>query len=110
VKNLIVVFALVLFSLSLSAGDLGKKNKAEEAKCTYSGQVLDAENAEALTGATVRLVELNQEVFADFDGDFAFEDIPAGTYTIEISFVSYDTKIVENFTITEETKSKRFLL
>ena len=109
-KNLTVVLALTLFSLSLSAGDLGKKNKAEEAKCSYSGQVLDAENAEALTGATVRLIEIDQEVFADFDGEFTFDNIPAGIYTLEISFVSYDTKVVENFTIQEGVKSKRFLL
>jgi len=94
----------------MSAGDLGKKNKAEKAKCTYSGQVLDAENAEALTGATVRLIEIDQEVFADFDGEFTFENIPAGTYTLEISFVSYDTKVIEGFTIEEGAKSKRFLL
>jgi len=110
VKNLITVLAFLLFSFSLSAGDLGKKNKAEKAKCTYSGQVLDAENAEALTGATVRLVEIDQEVFADFDGEFTFKNIPAGTYTLEISFVSYDTKVVKGFTIEEGVKPKRFLL
>lgn len=88
VKNLIFVFAFVPYSSSVGAGDLGKKNKAEKAMCSYSGQVLDAENAEALTGAAVRLVEIDQEVFAGFDREFTFENIPAGTYTLEISFVS----------------------
>ena len=109
-KNLVAVLAFVLFSLSLSAGDSGRTNKADKSTCTYSGQVLDAENAEALTGAAVRLVEIDQEVFADFDGEFTFKNISAGTYTLEISFVSYDTKVIESFTIEEGVKSKRFLL
>jgi methionine-rich copper-binding protein CopC len=110
VKNYLVLFAFVLICFSATAGDSDKKTKSDEATCTYSGKVLDAENAEALTGATVKLVEINQEVFADFDGEFTFENIPAGTYTLEISFVSYDTKVVEGFTIEEGTKAKRFLL
>jgi hypothetical protein len=110
VKNYLVLFAFVLICFSAAAGDSDKKTKSDKATCSYSGEVLDAENAEALTGATVKLVEIDQEVFADFDGRFTFENIPAGTYTLEISFVSYDTKVVEDFTIEEETKSKRFLL
>lgn len=109
-KNYVAVLGFVLICFSATAGNSDKKSKADKASCSYSGTVLDSENAEALTGATVRLVEIDQEVFADFDGEFTFENIPAGTYTLEISFVSYDTKIVENFKITKEAKSKRFLL
>ncbi|MCZ4407976.1 carboxypeptidase-like regulatory domain-containing protein [Cryomorphaceae bacterium 1068] len=109
-KNYLILFAFVLFCFSATAGNSDKKTKSEKATCSYSGKVLDAENAEALTGATVKLVEIDQEVYADFDGEFIFENIPAGTYTLEISFVSYDTKVVQDFTIEEGAKSKRFLL
>ena len=109
-KNLSAIIAFVLFSYSAVAGDTDKKVKSEKATCSYSGKVLDAENAEALTGATIRLVEIDREVFADFDGEFTFENIPAGTYTLEISFISYETKIVQDFSIEKGAKSKRFLL
>lgn len=110
VKNYFIALVFVSFCFAASAGDSDKKDKSNKAICSYSGKVLDAENAEALTGATVRLVEIDREVFADFDGEFKFENIPAGTYTLEISFVSYETKIVRGFTIEEGAKSKRFLL
>jgi len=92
------------------AGDSEKKSTTEKSTCSYTGVVLDAQNAEALSGATIKVVELDREVFADFDGNFTLENIPEGTYTLEISFVSYETKIVEEFEIRPELKSKRFLL
>lgn len=107
------VFPFLLFCLITAtsfAGDSEKKSKSERSICSYTGVVLDAENAEALTGATIKVVELDREVFADFDGNFTLENIPEGTYTLEISFVSYDTKIIEGFEITPDKKSKRFLL
>lgn len=107
----LIPFALSLFiALAASAGDSDKKSKTEKRTCSYTGAVLDAENAEALTGATIKIVELDREVFADFDGNFTLENIPEGTYTLEISFVSYDTKIIEGFEISPDKKTKRFLL
>ena len=48
--------------------------------------------------------------FADLDGNFSFQDIPGGDYTIEISFLSYETKTLKNFQIAVDSKSKRFFL
>lgn len=110
VKNYIAILGFVFICFSASAGDSDKKAKSDKATCSYSGTVLDSENAEALTGATVRLVEVDLEVFADFNGEFTFEAVPVGSYTLEISFVSYNTKVIKNFKITKEAKSQRFLL
>ncbi len=106
-----VIAILFFFSVSFAfAGDGSGKNKEKAANCSYTGFVLDAANAEALTGATVKIVELNKQVFTDFDGKFTLAEIPEGEYTLEISFISYDTKVIQSFEIKQESKAKRILI
>lgn len=94
--------------LSINASDGDKK--AREKKCAFQGQVFDKSNAEALSGASITIVELEETVYADFEGAFSFDDIPAGNYTVVVSYVSYDTKVMENFEIRKEFRKKRILL
>jgi TonB-linked SusC/RagA family outer membrane protein len=54
-----------------------------------SGKVVD-EKGEPLPGATIRLVEANKGVQAGTDGSFTL-DAAAGTYTVIVSFVSYQS-------------------
>lgn len=77
---------------------------------SYAGKVLDDSNLEALTGASVRIVELDKTVYADFDGLFIFEEIPAGIYTLEVTYMSYGKHIQEKIEILEPKENKRFLL
>ncbi|MEM9050651.1 MAG: carboxypeptidase-like regulatory domain-containing protein [Bacteroidota bacterium] len=109
-KIKVIVLLVGLIPAIAFAGDGKPKSKVERTLCTYSGQVLDKENAETLTGAMIKIVELDRAVYADFDGNFSFQDIPEGDYTIEISFLSYQTKTVKNFQIEADSKSKRFFL
>lgn len=109
--NLKGLFILLFFTLavgSITAAE--EKSKSKEVKCTVTGEVLDKSNAEALTGATVKILELDLEAFVDFDGAFIIDNVPSGSYTIEISMVSYGTKRVENFQVEESTRKKRFFL
>ncbi|MCH2213763.1 MAG: carboxypeptidase-like regulatory domain-containing protein [Flavobacteriales bacterium] len=105
-----IIFLMVLLPTLAFAGNGKPKSKVDKALCAYSGQVLDKENAETLTGAMIKIVELNKSVYADFDGNFSFQDIPEGDYTIEISFLSYETKTIENFQIGAGSRKKRFFL
>lgn len=55
--------------------------------------MLDTESGEGLPGATVLLLQSGERVaaeIADGSGAFAFEDIKAGEYQIEASFVGYE--------------------
>lgn len=56
---------------------------------TIRGTVKDHENGEVLTGAVVMIRELRLSTIVGFDGSFELKDVPAGSYEVEISFVSY---------------------
>lgn len=57
------------------------------------GRILDAETRDGLPGATVLLIQGGQRVagqIADGAGVFVFDDILAGQYVLEASFVGYE--------------------
>ena len=90
-KKLFLVGVVIGLATLLYAGD---NSKAEEsAKYSISGQVFDSQNGEALVGVAVMIGEKTQ--YTDFDGNFTFNEIEAGEYVIETSYVSYDNKKVE---------------
>ncbi len=79
----IQVFSFVLFHFSLSAQIL------------VQGTILD-ENKTELVGATVVLLEpvdssMMSFGISDNDGIFTMEDVEAGDYVLQVSFVSYKT-------------------
>ncbi len=55
-----------------------------------AGRVLD-EHKESLAGAHIFLKETSFGTIANGDGKFRLKDIPAGTYTIGVSFIGYET-------------------
>jgi len=54
------------------------------------GSVADASGTRALQAASVRLIELGRVATTGRDGRFSFGDVPAGTYTLETSYVGAD--------------------
>ncbi|MFC4210924.1 SusC/RagA family TonB-linked outer membrane protein [Pedobacter lithocola] len=56
---------------------------------TISGKIVD-EKGETLPGASILIKELNKVVQSNPDGSFSIT-APAGTYNIQVSFVSYTT-------------------
>ena len=60
---------------------------------SISGVLMDAElNNEPLKFAKVSIKETGKEVFTDENGVFKFENLTEGTYTLEYSFVGYETQ------------------
>lgn len=53
------------------------------------GRVMDSEKS-VMAGAAVYIKELSRGVAADADGFYAMQDVPAGTYTLEVSYVGYE--------------------
>lgn len=62
-----------------------------------SGRILD-EKGEALPGAGIKVVELSRSVSTAVDGAFSL-NVDPGTYTIEISYVSYQTRRITGVTV-----------
>ena len=67
----------------LIAGSVGAQN-------TISGIVTDAGSGLPLPGATVMLVGTTTGAVTDGDGTYRINDLPLGTYTIQVSFVGYE--------------------
>lgn len=63
--------------------------QAQRGASTLQGQVVDAATQSPLAGARVWLVDLGQTTFSDKDGRFAFNSLPAGTFTITVSQIGY---------------------
>jgi len=53
------------------------------------GKVIDATTGESLPNANILVKELGRGASSDINGNYSIINIPAGTYTIESSFVGY---------------------
>lgn len=88
----------------------GWNGPAPVEKKAMSGKVLDVQNLEGLTGASVHVVELGMVAYASFDGSFEFSEIPDGSYTLEVKCVSYQTIRMEDVEVRKGQIYKKFLL
>ena len=61
--------------------------------------VFEAATGETLYGATVRLIEIDKGAVTDLDGKAALIEVPVGTYTAEVSFVTFQKQMIEGITI-----------
>ena len=57
---------------------------------TVTGRVRDANTNAFVLGATVTLHELNRDVVTDREGAFTLHDVPAGSYTLVVSYLGYN--------------------
>ncbi len=78
-----VTLITVLFTLTLSFQQV-----AEPSSITF--QILDEETEKPLSGATVYIHELDRGTSADGEGIAAFEELPAGSYTLSFRYVGYE--------------------
>lgn len=73
-----------------------------------TGRIID-ELGLALPGASVMINELNKGVPTDENGYYTIVDVPAGQYTLTVSFIGYK-KIEEQITTAEGTLVKDFTM
>ncbi|EHQ25870.1 TonB-dependent receptor plug [Mucilaginibacter paludis DSM 18603] len=81
--------------LSLS----NKDKSASSGTGHITGQVVD-ETREPLPGATVKVIEGGRSAVSGNDGKFSIPVQP-GTYSIEISFISFEKETIKNIVVTE---------
>lgn len=63
---------------------------------TIQGIIIDQKLGDPLIGATIRLVGTELGTATDIDGFFSLERVPAGTYSLQLSYVSFKTESLEN--------------
>jgi iron complex outermembrane receptor protein len=86
-KKAVLSFIFSLSTLIVLAGGNVKST-------TVQGKVIDDEG-NPVTGAKVVLVETNQEVYTDFDGLFAFDNVSTTTHKIKVSYVSHEDLVTQ---------------
>ena len=65
------------------------------------GTVIDGDFNEPLPFANILVLETGEGVTSDFDGKYTFE-LHAGTYSVQFSFVGYETKIITEIEVTND--------
>ncbi|NME67953.1 TonB-dependent receptor [Flammeovirga aprica] len=61
------------------------------AQSTLSGKLID-ENNEGVAFATVHLKEVKKTTLTDVDGNFEFQNVKNGNYTLQVSFIGFEKK------------------
>lgn len=66
---------------------------------TLSGYIKDAKTGESIPGATVQVIELGTGAITDAQGFYTLENLPTQTFSIQASFVGYETQTKFNVVI-----------
>ena len=90
VRSLLTAFILTILFLPLQAHAAGG----------LKGSVTDKTDGEPVIGASVMLENTTLGAASDFDGNYAIQNIPAGTYNLKITGVGYAQQ-TKNVTIAD---------
>jgi outer membrane receptor protein involved in Fe transport len=73
---------------------------------SIKGIVTDRETQEPLTGASVVISNTTMGTIVDLDGNFSINNVPAGVYTLSVSYVGYKPQTQSGVTVraNEETE------
>ncbi|WP_282145661.1 TonB-dependent receptor [Alteromonas stellipolaris] len=85
----------------IAALGLSLSHQALAANGAITGTLNDAAEARVYVGAKVRLVELNLITESRRDGSFRFSGVPAGTYTLEVSYLGEET-VTQKVTVKDD--------
>jgi len=80
---------LILFTLFTNPLDI---ETAENNTFDLSGMVVEESTGDPLTGAIIKVQGVEKEYFTDFEGNFSINELKPGTYNIEISYISFESK------------------
>ena len=70
---------------------------------TIKGVVTDAETGETIIGCNIMLQGTTIGTITGMDGEYAFNNIPSGTYNVIYSYISYE-KQIQKITIAKDSK------
>jgi hypothetical protein len=67
---------------------------------TIEGNIIDRQTKEPLAGVNILIPGTSQGASTNIDGKFLIEDLPIGTYRLEISYIGYITQKVTDIIVT----------
>jgi len=76
------------------------------AQGVLQGTIIDKKTKEPLIAATIMVEGISKGTACDIDGNYSITSIPAGTYTVNVQYVSYSKQSIENVII-ENNKTTR---
>ena len=94
----ILTLSIFIFYLSFEAfsGTTGK----------IAGKVTDAETKEPLIGVNVVIVGQTLGAASDIDGEFYIINVPPGIYSVKVSMLGYNSRIVSNVRVQSDLTTK----
>jgi hypothetical protein len=106
--SLLIVLSFLFLSLSGYPGDGKGKNsgspKSAREAISISGNVEDITNSEKLVCAKIEIEELDKTLFTDIMGNYTIENVKPGTYTLKVSYISYEELNIEEMLIGQKTE------
>jgi hypothetical protein len=92
------IFAISLFlTVSFTTMCFSANNPVEPMKkACVTGKVTDKVTGESLAGVLVTIKGSDMKVYSDLDGNFTFNSIEPGNYTLEVNYISYSANEVQN--------------
>ncbi|MCG8308615.1 MAG: carboxypeptidase-like regulatory domain-containing protein [Cytophagales bacterium] len=90
----------LIFAILASLCVYAKEGKTENsAKTTLEVIVVDAETDEPIPAVKIKIGEKEYEAYTDFDGLVKFNEVPQGSYDIEVSFISYEKRRLKAYQV-----------
>ena len=88
-RTVYFIIFLFIFSSVVFAGTTGK----------IAGRVVDANTGEPLVGANILVKDSFLGASTDLDGYYAILNVPPGSYTVEATYIGYNTKVISDVKI-----------
>lgn len=96
-KHLALVIYLFISIAAFGSSPVANVGDADKAVLNHSiasyslsGNVVDEETGERLICAKIEIEETGISIFTDIHGNFSFNSITPGTYTLKVSYISYE--------------------
>ncbi len=98
---------VLLFVMAMVVGIFMVSSQAvaqERTEASLSGKVVDSSTEQSLSGVEVNIEGMDESTTTDDEGNYSFESLQPGTYTVSVEAEGYEMweKEVE---ITEESKT-----
>ena len=94
----ILLIAFAGFAFADNEGINENKTTTESPKTiSITGNVVDMNTGEVLTGVEISIDGYDRKTYSDFDGNFTFADLKPGEYNIVASFISYKKSLIEKY-------------
>lgn len=105
-KKAILLSVLFIASIYFAqAGTPVKSEKNVKSQIILKGKVIDKMTGEVLVGATISVGNSEYKAYTDLDGNFEIKNMREGNYNIIVSYISYNSSLIEQAIIKSQDNS-----